>query len=100
MTDSPIKAVIFDVANVIVDWDPRLPLDGHVSEDKIDEFLKHAGMSAEVIAKFAEEKIDLDQLINHISESDLSDFGVEKRGDRLRLASAIEARKKELELCL
>lgn len=46
MTDSPIKAVIFDVANVIVDWDPRLPLDGHVSEDKIDEFLKHDGFWA------------------------------------------------------
>lgn len=66
----------------------------------IDEFLKHAGMSPEVIAKFAEEKIDLDQLINHISESDLTEFGVDKRGDRLRLAKAIEERKKELELCL
>jgi mitochondrial chaperone BCS1 len=66
----------------------------------LEDFLKEAKMSQAVIDKFLEEKMELDQVINNLTENDLSDFGVEKRGDRLRLAAAIEKRKKEIELCL
>lgn len=41
MSLSPLTAVIFDVANVIVDWDPRLPLAGRVPEETIEAFLAH-----------------------------------------------------------
>ena len=40
---APLTAVIFDVANVIVHWDPRLPLAGRVPEADIDAFVEHAG---------------------------------------------------------
>lgn len=42
MTQTP-KAVIFDVAKVIVQWDPRLPLLGRVPQDAVASFLEHPG---------------------------------------------------------
>ena len=45
MTDA-VEAVVFDVAQVIVEWDPRLPLVGEISEDAIEAFLAHAGFWA------------------------------------------------------
>ena len=41
-----VEAVVFDVAQVIVEWDPRLPLVGEISEDAIEAFLAHAGFWA------------------------------------------------------
>lgn len=42
MTHTP-HAVIFDVANVIVQWDPMLPLSGRVSHEAAAAFLEHSG---------------------------------------------------------
>jgi hypothetical protein len=66
----------------------------------VEQFLIDAKMSTEVIEKFNEENItDMDQLLS-LETADFSDLGVEKRGDQYRLQKAIEARKKEIELCL
>lgn len=43
---APIEAVIFDVANVIVHWDPALPLTGRVPAPQIDAFLADEGFWA------------------------------------------------------
>ena len=37
----PIRAVIFDVAQVIVQWDPRLPLQGELDKEAVDAFAHH-----------------------------------------------------------
>lgn len=45
MATTTIKAVIFDVANVIADWSPRRPLEG-LPADQVDAFLGSEGFWA------------------------------------------------------
>lgn len=66
----------------------------------VEQFLIEAKVPSEVIEKVKEERItDMEQLLS-MSSDDFSELGLEKRGDRYRLQKAIDARKKEIELCL
>lgn len=42
MTDSRMSSVVFDVANVIVDWDPQRTLPGALPQELVDEFFASA----------------------------------------------------------
>jgi chaperone BCS1 len=103
--NEPRKAIervddLLDVASVV---DSRSLLQRSVrilDGPTVAQFLAEAKVPSEVIAKFEEERItDMEQLLS-MEDGDFSEMGLEKRGDRYRLQKAIDARKKEIELCL
>jgi chaperone BCS1 len=103
--NEPRKAIerideLLDVA-AVVDSRSLLMRSTRISDGPtVEQFLIDAKMSTEVIEKFKEENItDMDHLLS-LETGDFSSLGVEKRGDQYRLEKAIEARKKEIELCL